>query len=74
MAVLLGLAVNLIVSYSRNLKLLFENETGVLERVSNGDLSRMVPVATRDEFGLIAGHTNSMIEGLRHRLRTVSTR
>ena len=69
MAVLLGLAVNLIVSYSRNLKLLFENETGVLERVSNGDLSRMVPVATRDEFGLIAGHTNSMIEGLRHRLR-----
>ncbi len=69
MAVLLGLAVNLIVSYSRNLKLLFDNETGVLERVSNGDLSRMVPVATRDEFGLIAGHTNSMIEGLRHRLR-----
>jgi sigma-B regulation protein RsbU (phosphoserine phosphatase) len=69
MVVLLGLSVNLIVSYSRNLKLLFENETGVLERVSNGDLSRMVPVATRDEFGLIAGHTNSMIEGLRHRLR-----
>jgi sigma-B regulation protein RsbU (phosphoserine phosphatase) len=69
MAVLLGLAVNLIVSFSRNLKLLFENETGVLERVSQGDLSRMVPVATRDEFGLIAGHTNSMIEGLRHRLQ-----
>jgi sigma-B regulation protein RsbU (phosphoserine phosphatase) len=69
MAVLLGLAVNLIASYSRNLKLLFENETNVLERVSNGDLSRMVPVATRDEFGLIAGHTNSMIAGLRHRLQ-----
>ncbi len=69
MAVLLGLSVNLIVSYSRNLKLLFANETGVLERVSRGDLSRMVPVATRDEFGLIAGHTNSMIEGLRHRLQ-----
>jgi phosphoserine phosphatase RsbU/P len=69
MAVLLALAINLIVSYSRNLKLLFENETGVLERVSQGDLSRMVPVATRDEFGLIAGHTNSMIEGLRHRLQ-----
>jgi sigma-B regulation protein RsbU (phosphoserine phosphatase) len=69
MAVLLGLAVNLIVSYSRNLTLLFENETAVLERVSQGDLSRMVPVATRDEFGLIAGHTNSMIAGLRHRLQ-----
>jgi phosphoserine phosphatase RsbU/P len=69
MAVLMGLAVNLIVSYSRNLKLLFENETSVLERVRRGDLSRMVPVATRDEFGLIAGHTNSMIAGLRHRLQ-----
>jgi sigma-B regulation protein RsbU (phosphoserine phosphatase) len=72
MAVLLGLAINLIVSYSRNLKLLFENETGVLERVTNGDLSRMVPVATRDEFGLIAGHTNTMIEGLRHRIELLT--
>lgn len=72
MAVLLGLAVNLIVSYSRNLKLLFENETGVLERVANGDLTRLVPVATRDEFGLIAGHTNTMIEGLRHRIELLT--
>jgi len=72
MAVLLGLAINLIVSYSRNLKLLFENETGVLERVTNGDLSRLVPVATRDEFGLIAGHTNTMIEGLRHRIELIT--
>jgi len=72
MAVLLGLAINLIVSYSRNLKLLFENETGVLERVTNGDLSQLVPVATRDEFGLIAGHTNTMIEGLRHRIELIT--
>jgi sigma-B regulation protein RsbU (phosphoserine phosphatase) len=72
MAVLLGLAVNLIISYSRNLTLLFENETGVLERVTNGDLSRLVPVATRDEFGLIAGHTNTMIEGLRHRIELLT--
>ena len=67
MGVLLGMVVNLIISYSRNLKLLFNSETLVLERVSRGDLTRMVPVATRDEFGVIAGHTNSMIEGLRHR-------
>ena len=68
MAVLFGMVVNLIVSYSRNLKLLFNSETHVLENVSRGDLSRMVPVATRDEFGVIAGHTNTMIEGLRHRV------
>jgi sigma-B regulation protein RsbU (phosphoserine phosphatase) len=72
MAVLLCMALNLILSYSRNLKLLFENETRVLEKVARGDLSRMVPVTTRDEFGLIAGHTNTMIKGLRHRSRLVS--
>jgi len=72
MAVLLALVVNLIVSYSRNLKLLFNNETDVLERVSRGDLSRTVPVATRDEFGVIAGHTNSMIRGLRHRTKLIT--
>lgn len=67
MAALLGMVVNLIFSYSRNLTLLFNNETRILENVSRGDLSRMVPVATWDEFGVIAGHTNTMIEGLRHR-------
>ncbi|UCF92462.1 MAG: SpoIIE family protein phosphatase [Desulfobacterales bacterium] len=72
MAVLLTLVVNLIISYSRNLKLLFENETGVLERVSRGDLSRMVPVATKDEFGVIAGHTNDMIRGLQHRIELLT--
>lgn len=72
MTVLLGMVLNLIVSYSRNLKLLFDNETEVLEQVSRGDLSRMVPVVTQDEFGLIAGHTNTMIEGLRHRTQMMT--
>jgi sigma-B regulation protein RsbU (phosphoserine phosphatase) len=70
--VLLALVVNLIISYSRNLKLLFGNETRILERVSQGDLSRKVPVATRDEFGVIAGYTNSMIDGLQHRSELIS--
>ena len=72
MAVLLGIVVNLIFSYSRNLKLLFNNETRVLEQVSRGNLDQMVPVATRDEFGVIAGHTNTMIEGLRHRTELIN--
>jgi sigma-B regulation protein RsbU (phosphoserine phosphatase) len=72
MAILLAYVANLILSYSRNLKLLFENETGVLERVSSGDLSRLVPVATSDEFGIIAGHTNAMIGGLRHRIQLLT--
>ncbi len=72
MTVLLGIVVNLIFSYSRNLKLLFDNETRVLEQVSRGNLTQMVPVATRDEFGVIAGHTNAMIRGLRHRTELIS--
>jgi sigma-B regulation protein RsbU (phosphoserine phosphatase) len=72
MLVLLLWVINLIVSYSRNLKLLFENETSVLELVSQGDLSQQVPVATNDEFGVIAGHTNTMISGLRHRIELVT--
>ncbi len=69
MAVLAALVINLIMAFSRNLKLLFNTQTNVLERVSHGDLSQKVPVATRDEFGVIAGHTNNMIDGLRHRIR-----
>jgi sigma-B regulation protein RsbU (phosphoserine phosphatase) len=72
MAVLTVLVVNLIIAYSSNLKLLFNNETRVLEMVSQGDLSQKVPVATSDEFGVIAGHTNNMIDGLRHRIQLVS--
>ena len=71
-AVLLAKMINLILSYSKNLKLLFANETDILERVSRGDLSRFVPVATNDEFGVIADHTNSMIRGLRHRIQLIS--
>ena len=72
MAILMVLVVNLIISYSRNLKLLFNNETLVLEQVSQGNLAQKVPVATNDEFGLIAGHTNNMIDGLRHRIQLIS--
>jgi len=70
--VLLILVTNLIISYSRNLKLLFKNQTNVLEQVQRGDLSRKVAVATSDEFGVIAGHTNHMIDGLRHRFELMS--
>ena len=73
MAVLLIWVTNLIFSYSSNLNLLFTSETSVLKRVSRGDFSRWVPVATNDEFGFIAGHTNRMIEGLKHRIELISS-
>ncbi|HEO65656.1 MAG TPA: hypothetical protein ENI73_07280, partial [Spirochaetes bacterium] len=63
------LGINLIFSYSKNLKLYFQNETNILEKVAGGDLESFVPVITNDEFGLIASHTNSMIEDLREKRR-----
>lgn len=73
MAILMVLIVNLIFAYSGNLKLLFENETKVLKQVRRGDLSTKVPVATFDEFGIIAEHTNHMIDGLRHRFKLINS-
>ena len=67
MGVLLLLIINLIFSFSKNLKLLFTNQTQILEKVQQGDLTSKVAVATNDEFGIIASHTNHMIDGLRHR-------
>jgi sigma-B regulation protein RsbU (phosphoserine phosphatase) len=72
MVILLVIAVNIISSYSRNLRILFETETRVLKAVSRGDLSRLVPVATNDEFGIIAAYTNTMIHALRDRIRILS--
>jgi sigma-B regulation protein RsbU (phosphoserine phosphatase) len=71
-AILLLQTINILYSYSKNLSLLFQKETTVLESVTRGDLSSLVPVATRDEFGVIATNTNQMIHGLRDRIRLLS--
>jgi sigma-B regulation protein RsbU (phosphoserine phosphatase) len=58
----------MIISYARNLKLLFESQIRVLEEVSAGRLDVAAPVVGDNEFGVIAQHTNRMIQGLKHRL------
>lgn len=58
---------NLIFSYTRNLHLFFDNENNVLSRATGGDLQGWVPVGSNDEFGVMAKHTNLMVEGLRNR-------
>ncbi len=67
MAVYLVIVLDLILSYARNLRLLFRNEIRVLQSVDQGRLDDHVSVATNDEFGLIARYTNSMIESLKSR-------
>ena len=66
---LLALVMLAVFSYARNLRLLFGNQTRVLELVSQGRLETKVPVATNDEFAVIAGHTNVMIDHLVERER-----
>ncbi|OIQ50347.1 Phosphoserine phosphatase RsbU [Pseudodesulfovibrio hydrargyri] len=69
MGFLMVMLVNLVVSYARNMRMVLDTQTGVLENVSRGDLSRRVPVTTSDEMGVIAGHTNTMIDRLREGVR-----
>ncbi|MCB0324119.1 MAG: adenylate/guanylate cyclase domain-containing protein [Bdellovibrionales bacterium] len=71
--VLICLLMNLIFSYSRNLRLFFDMEQQVLDQVAQGNLNGMVPVGSRDELGLIAKHTNSMIRGLRQMTQAKET-
>jgi len=63
--IILAHVLNTIYSYSRNLRGFFDNENGALDRATHGDLGGFVPAATNDEFGIMAVHTNRMIEGLR---------
>ncbi|MCB9743830.1 MAG: adenylate/guanylate cyclase domain-containing protein [Alphaproteobacteria bacterium] len=67
MAVMVAHSVNLILSWTTNLKILLGAETEVLEGVAAGRLDQRVRVASDDELGQIAAHTNAMIEGLRER-------
>ena len=69
MGILLGLTMILVFSYARNLKMLFSNQTKVLELVSRGHFETKVPVVTNDEFAIIAEHTNTMIDHLVERER-----
>lgn len=68
MAVLLAGASRLILLYAGNLHFLFGTITQGMARVRQGDLTVRLPVATADEFGLIAAEANAMIEGLSQRV------
>lgn len=65
-AVFLSYLILVIHSYGLNLKLFFHNENSTLISVTQGNLNGQVPVSSHDEFGVMAKHTNLMIEGLRN--------
>ena len=65
--VILGHIFNLILSYSRNFQHFLEKETVVLKKATDGNFDIHVPVSSNDEFGIMAKHTNLMVDGLKQR-------
>jgi len=63
--IILLLSLQVIRSYSGNLKLLFDSQLETLNAIEAGDYEKPVPVVTQDEFSLIAQKTNQMISGLK---------
>ncbi|EAR61668.1 hypothetical protein MED92_03697 [Neptuniibacter caesariensis] len=62
----------IILGYSRNLKFFILAENQALKQVSQGELQVEVPVTSNDEFGLMALHTNRMIQALAQRTQELS--
>ena len=58
---------NIILSFSRNLNMFLMRENAVLERVTAGHYDTHVPISSNDEFGIMALHTNEMIQRIRAR-------
>ncbi len=64
--------VNIILSYTRNLKLFLVRENGVLAKVTLGLYDTQVPISSNDEFGIMAVHTNEMIRRINQRTRELN--
>lgn len=65
--VMLLLSLIILGRFSQNIRSILDIQLGAMEGISQGDYDTHVPVASNDEFGLIAAKTNEMIKGLRER-------
>jgi HD-GYP domain-containing protein (c-di-GMP phosphodiesterase class II) len=75
LAVVLPHTLNIIHSYARNLRHTLGNQTAVMGRITLGEYGVRVPVASNDELGYIAAHTNEMVTSIeRHALELARTR
>lgn len=65
--VVVSYVLNTIRSYTLNLKLFFDSENQALEATNKGNLNSYVAISTNDEFGIMARHTNKMVDAIRQR-------
>ncbi|MCK4726237.1 MAG: hypothetical protein KAT29_10550, partial [Anaerolineales bacterium] len=63
--IILPETLNVILSYTKNMKLFLRHEGRALEAAQQGNYSAVVPVISNDEFGSIAIQTNLMIDRIR---------
>lgn len=71
--ILLLYIINLIISYSGNMKIFFDRQSTILIEASQGKLDGFVPITTNDEFALIGHYTNTMIKGLKERTEALAS-
>lgn len=71
--IVVSLTVRMIYSFSLNLQFLFDSQVNILRNVQEGRLDQLAPVLSRDEFGIIAHQTNSMIKELREKQKVQKT-
>ncbi|WP_455211934.1 adenylate/guanylate cyclase domain-containing protein [Kaarinaea lacus] len=71
--IVVSFTVRLIYSFSMNLQYLFDSQVDILRNVQEGKLEELVPVLSRDEFGIIAHQTNVMIRELREKQKVQKT-
>jgi len=67
LAVVLPHTLNIIRAYARNLNSILSKQNSVLSRVTLGQYDTHVPVASNDEFGVMAMHTNTMVDRIKDR-------
>jgi len=72
LAVILPHTFNIIRSYTMNLKYTLGKQTTLLSLVTAGDYSSRVPVTSNDEFGVIAQHTNTMVDRIQDQIMEIS--
>ncbi|OEJ69264.1 HD domain-containing phosphohydrolase [Magnetovibrio blakemorei] len=70
--VILPHTLNIIRSFARNLNRILSNQNSVLTRVTLGDYDLHVPVASNDEFGVMAQHTNVMVDRIKDRTKELA--
>lgn len=65
--IIIGFAMRVAHTYSQNQKYLLDTQIAALQQIQAGNLDSFVPIMSKDEFALIAQHTNKMLEELKEK-------